>query len=92
MANYHDQYHLAWEKFLELVIFEQKSDALGLAKLLGYNLNDKILSIQLQADLYWYFKEIDRAKELYKKAYDLYIQNLMENRAFAIAEHLKLLS
>jgi hypothetical protein len=57
-----DQYSLAWEKFLELIIFGQKSEAIGMAKLLGYIINDKILAIQLQADLHFFFNDIEKEK------------------------------
>lgn len=85
-----DQYSAAWAKFLELIIFGQKSEALGMAKLLGHFMNDKILALQLQADLYLFFNEIQNAKELYMKVFELYAQNSLKNKSAAIHEHMKL--
>lgn len=92
MKIYINHYSLAWQKLLELVVFDQKAEALGLAKLLGYYLDDKILAQQLQADLYLFFNELEKSKELYKKIFHLYAQNFNKEKSLAVHEHLKLLS
>lgn len=86
-----DQYSLAWEKFLELVIFAQKDEALGMAKLLGHVMNDKILALQLQADLLLFFNDTQKAKEIYMKVMSLYAQNSFGKKSDAIQEHVKIL-
>lgn len=86
-----DQYSLAWEKFLELVMFRQKNEALGMAKLLGHIMNDRILALQLQADLLLFFNDVPRAKEIYMKVMALYTQSFLDNHSAAICDHLKLL-
>lgn len=91
MAIVINQYLLAWQKLLELVVFGQKSEALGLAKLLGHFMDDKILALQLQADLYLLFNEIAKSTELYKRIFYLYAQNCDKDKSNAILEHLKLL-
>jgi len=91
MKTHFDHYALAWHKLLELVIFGQKSEAIGLAKLLGYSMNDKILALQLQADLYLLFNDIKESKALYIKIAELYAQNSHHTKSVAILEHIKLL-
>jgi len=86
-----DHYSQAWNKLLELAIFGQKSEALGLAKLLGHLMNDKILALQLQAELYLLFNDIKKSKELYQKIAEFCAQNSYKAKYDAVADHIKLL-
>lgn len=86
-----NQYALSWQKLIELIIFKQKAEALGLAKLLGHTMGDRIGALQLQADIYSIFNETEKAIALYIKVSELYAKVSKQQQSSIIVEYVNFL-
>jgi tetratricopeptide (TPR) repeat protein len=86
-----DKYTIAWFKIAECVSRGEKERALGVYRLLSHSFNDDAISRQLEADIYLFCNEQERAIFLYRQAIELYKKSKRLMEAAAISEHLILL-
>lgn len=86
-----DKYTIAWFKIAECVSRGEKERALGVYRLLSHSFNDDAIARQLEADIYLFCNEQERAISLYRQAVELYKKSKRLMEAAAISEHLVVL-
>lgn len=67
-----NNYNVAWKKLFEFISKSEKDKALGIYRLLSFNLKDKALALKIKGDIYLAFNDIKEALIYYQKACELY--------------------